>query len=102
MNQATTIMLATCASAGVALLAGAPAPICRCPEAKEIVRYFPAPEPSPVYPAPKLMPVGEIGPPKVEERKAEPTAADTAEEEDTPRHERRARRHHSRRHWRRH
>lgn len=89
MKEAALILLATVAFAGVAFTSGRPAPEAHCPETIEVVRYLDQPEIQPLYPPPRLLPVNEIGPPKVE---AEPVV-----EEEPERHHRRHRRHHRRR-----
>lgn len=95
MEQAALMLIAATAFAGVAFLTGWNESRRDCPQAVEVVRYFPAPEPQPIYEKPKLLPVSEIGPPAVEATEPKEEA-----EKPEPEHVRHIRRHHRR--WRRH
>lgn len=98
MPQAAVILIAAFAFAGVAFVSEQAIPAAHCPATVDVIRYFPAPEPQPIYPAPKLLRVDDIGPPKIEPvKEREPEVV--AEEKDEPEpHHRRHRRYHRRRH----
>lgn len=98
MPQAAVILFAALAFAGVAFVSDQAVPAAHCPTTVDVIRYFPAPEPQPIYPAPKLLHVDDIGPPKIEpEKEKEPEVV--AQEKDAPEpHHRRHRRYHHRRH----
>lgn len=102
MPQATLIMIAALAFAGVAISTGwrEAYPDAFCPPPEYAIRYLPQPEPGPIYPAPKLLTVDEIGPPKAEPVVAEDDAPSASPSRPLPSSFHR-RVHHSRHHRRR-
>lgn len=95
VKSGAVILIATCAFAGVAFTNGAPGSTGQCPESREIIRYFPAPEPQPIYPRPRLLPVNDFGPQPFEERIVEKADEPEIETGSIRRH-RRVVRHHRR------
>lgn len=98
MKEAALILIATFAFAGVAFNADWPRSEPQCPEVAEVVRHVYVPTPQPIYPAPKLLPVDEIGPPVIEK----PAAAEEDKEDQMERPAHQSQRRHYRRHYRRH
>lgn len=105
MQSAALVLIAALAFAGVAIQDGWREAYPSCPAPDYVIRYLPQTEPQPIYPAPTLLPVDEIGAPK-----AEPKETPVAISEDDPPSVPPSHllpfsfRHHARhrRHWRRH
>lgn len=98
MQQAALMLIAALSFAGVAISTGWREAYPSCPATEYVIRYLPQPEPQPIYPAPRLLTVDAIEPPKANQPEDVP---DIVAEDDTPSRGHSRHRRHYRRHWRR-